>query len=125
MPFELNGDVEFIKSMQKIAVKLESKKDKTRILKAGAEPIRKAMSQKAPRSMIAKEHMGDNIIISDMQEGDFVEVGPAKKFFYAKFQEFGTVKQNAKPFAEPAYLEKRQEAIEAMANETKKVIEGG
>ena len=124
MPIDFSGDADFIKTMQKKAQKLESKAEKTRILKAGAEPIRKSMEQKAPRSEIGGDHMQDNIIISDIKEGDFVEIGPEKKFFYAPFQEFGTVNQSAKPFAEPAYLESRKESLQAMAEETRKVIEG-
>jgi len=124
MGIELIGSEAFIKVMLDKAKKLESKADKTRILKAGAEPIRKAMSEKAPRSSLPKAHMADNIIISDVKEGDFVNVGPEKSFFYGSFQEFGTKHHPPHPFAEPSYHEKKDEALNAMAAETKKVIEG-
>ena len=136
MPIEFTGDTDFIKAMQKKAKALTDKNLKKKILNAGAEPIRKAMAEKAPRGVknpntweskagkkYAVEHLKDNIIVSDIKENDTVEVGPESHFFYAKMLEFGTSKMAAQPFAEPGYLEKRNEAIEAMANETKKVIE--
>jgi len=141
MGIELSGVDEFIKSMQAKAKKLESKSEKTKILKAGAEPIRKAMADRAPRGIkktdtwqykvgkkYAIEHLKDNIIASDVKTDangeEYIAVGPEAHFFYGPFLEFGTSKMASQPFAEPAVIEKKNESLQAMAEETKKVIEG-
>jgi HK97 gp10 family phage protein len=42
-----------------------------------------------------------------------------------KFLEFGTVKMPAKPFLEPALIEKRQEALNKIAEVVRRAIESG
>jgi HK97 gp10 family phage protein len=97
-------------------------------LKAGAEVIQKAASERVPRSHAHKKHLADNIIISRVKTKDgvkYVEVGPTKgdnsEFFYGKFLEWGTSKMAARPFLGPAAAEKRDEVIETM----KQVIKDG
>ena len=127
MPFEISGIDEMLAKLKKIGGNVEKVKEKA--LKAGAEKIRKPIANLAPRSTIPHEHMADNIIISEVQKdsdgNEFVDVGPDKSKYYAKFQEFGTVKQKAKPFVEPGYLQGRKEALEAIAEVVKGAIESG
>ena len=126
MPVELSGDSEFIKLMQQKAKQLTSKSKKKQILLAGAELVRREIELNSPidNRNVSGEHMKDNIIITDISNNDTVNIGPEKRFFYDKFYEFGTTKQDAKPFVEPSYLKKRKDAISAMADKTRQVING-
>jgi len=76
-------------------------------LKVGAEilksEIEKEIRTKKLISDYDKKHLVDYIIISKIVDGE-IEVGPAHSFFYALFLEFGTVRQKATPFMEPAFL---------------------
>lgn len=124
----LTGTNEFITAIENVNSRLIDAIPS--ILKKGAEPVRKEASLKCNRSLYTKKHLQDNIIITDAQ-GDganqYVEVGAAKglkgEFFYAKFLEFGTVKNRAYPFMEPAVKSKAGESLEIIAQEVKGVIE--
>ncbi len=126
MPIELSGMNEMLQKLEKMGKNVD--KVKAKALKAGAEKIRKPIADLAPRSAIPHEHMADSIIISEVKKdsdgSEFVEVGPEKSKFYAKFQEFGTVKQKAKPFTEPGYLQGKKEALSTIAEVVKGAIEG-
>jgi HK97 gp10 family phage protein len=138
MPIELSGMNELLANLKKVAEDVEAVRPKA--LKAGAEPIRKAMGSKAPRGKkytqrwqykagkkYAVEHLADNIITSDVKgkgNDQYVEVGPEQHFFQASMLEHGTVKMRAQPFAEPAVIEKQDEALEAMADVVREAIEG-
>lgn len=90
-----------------------SRKVQVQALKKGAEPIRAMAASLAPRSEGAGEHLADHIIVavpSESRLGDeglfdtaAVEIGPARRFFYGLFQEFGTAFQPARPFLRPAF----------------------
>lgn len=86
-------------------------------LYAGAEIVRENASQRASRSLKAKEHLADNIVISEPKQNEsnkYVEVGPEAPFFYGKFLEYGTSKMNAQPFLGPAKAESRKEVLETI-----------
>jgi HK97 gp10 family phage protein len=94
------------------------------------------------------QHMADNIVISTPiveDEEESADVGPTRgandDFFYGKFIEFGAAAHDieikrgpyagmtvhhpgitAQPFVEPALLEKRDEALEAMADVIREAI---
>jgi HK97 gp10 family phage protein len=133
MPFEITGINEMLAKLKKVNVNVEKVKEKA--LKAGAEPIRKAMSKlvrrgvkeniewlKRNKGKYALEHLQDNIIISEVKD-DSVFVGPDKHFYYASMLEFGTVNMDSYPFAEPGYLEGRKEALENIAEVVREAIE--
>jgi len=90
-----------------------SRKVQVQALKKGAEPIRAMAASLAPRSEGSGEHLADHIIIavpSESQLGDeglfdtaAVHIGPARRFFYGSFREFGTAFQPARPFLRPAF----------------------
>ena len=86
-------------------------------LKDAAEPMRARMAQLAPREPGAPD-LADNMGISvasrigstaggrwvSREEGQAaVAVGPTKGFFYGLFQEYGTSRHRAQPFARPAF----------------------
>lgn len=76
-------------------------------LRTGAEPMRRAMERKAPRSDVPP-HMADTMTVSNARvEGGAaaVAVGPSKRGFYGSFVEFGTSRMSAEPFARPAFDE--------------------
>lgn len=121
MPIELSGMNEMLQKLEKMGKNVDKVKEKA--LKAGAEKIRKPIADLAPRSKIPHEHMADSIIISEVKKdtggNEFVEVGPEKSKFWAKFNEFGTVKMKAHPFVEPGFLQGKKEALEAIAEVVK------
>lgn len=74
-------------------------------LMAGGEVIRAAAAAMAPRAPGAPD-LADNIVISQARPDDGsvgIAIGPARRFFYAGFQEFGTSRHRAQPFLRPAY----------------------
>jgi HK97 gp10 family phage protein len=110
-------------------------------LKDSAEVIRRQASINCPRDnssanlrkkYAAGQHLADNIIISDVEGTGFrqrVLVGPQKgdhdDFYYGKFLEFGTSKMAAKPFVEPAFLAKRRESREIIADAIREALRNG
>ncbi len=86
-------------------------------LYAGAKIVQANASQRATRSSKAKEHLADNIVISEPKQDEsnkYVEVGPEAPFFYGKFLEYGTTKMAARPFLGPAKAESRKEVRETI-----------
>ena len=84
---------------------------------AGAKIVQKYASQRAPRSSETKEHLADNIVISDPKQdenGKYVEVGPKAPFFYGKFLEYGTSKMSPRPFMGPAQAESKKQVLETI-----------
>ena len=94
-----------LEGMEELIARLQSADDRvanvvTKIaLNAGAQIIKKGVSQKIRRSKADKEHAADHIEISKVMKKDgipYVQIGPEKgdhsKFFYLKFLEWGTVK---------------------------------
>jgi len=110
MPIELTGMKELLANLERVAKNVQQVRYKA--LLAGAEVIRKAMSEKAPRGSEAEalakkyspgKHAADNIAISQPKQderGESVDVGPAKgdndDFFYMKFFEWGAAAHDEK-----------------------------
>jgi len=128
MPIDLSGMSELLNRLQAVGGNVKQAEEKA--LKKGAEVIRQAMSDGAPTGTknpqtwqykagkkYAVEHLKDNIILSKIKGSGvrrYIDIGPEKHFFYAKFFELGTVKMEKQAFMEPAFLAKRQEAKDAM-----------
>jgi len=91
-----------------------------RVLKTAAEPIRGRAAELAPIDPTSELDLKDWMVISATTQigaavgGEWqaaaadeyqaaVAVGPARKVFYGRFVEFGTVKMSAKPFLRPAF----------------------
>lgn len=79
-----------------------------------SEPLRKEMGRLAPRRPPHPD-MADNIIAVTARGADIQEVavlvGPAKRFFYATFLEFGTAFMSARAFARPAFDATREKVL--------------
>ena len=137
MPIELTGMEVMLQKLRQVNKNVEFVKEVA--LKAGAEIIRKEIRAKAQwhvkrttgwavkaGKIYAIRHLKDNIIISRVSgqgSNQFVLVGPEKHFFYGFFSEFGTVKQKPIPFVEPAFIEKRKEALSTIADVIREAIE--
>lgn len=80
-----------------------------------AEPMRRRMATLAPREPGAPD-MADHIAVQPLTAAQLraageaadefkagVAVGPEKPFYYGFYQEFGTVRHGAQPFARPAF----------------------
>lgn len=95
-------------------------------LKAGAEPLQKAMQDHINVSSKDQPHLKYNIVVSrtknDGYDNRYKEVGPDKELAWrAKFLEFGTTKMSARPFMAPAIDETPEEILHRMAE----VFRGG
>lgn len=81
-------------------------------LRKAAEPLRAEMAARAPRgpSRVGRRfpvHLKDSITIMTMRQSvaddPTVAVGPSKDAFWGFFQEYGTVRHGAQPFAGPSF----------------------
>lgn len=121
MPIELTGMDDLLARLQGIGSNVEQVKEKA--LKKGAEVMRAEMAANAP---VLTGKLKESIEVSNIktQNGSmYVDVGPKKEVFYAKFAEFGTVKQRKKPFIEPAFLSKRKETLDIIKETIREAIE--
>lgn len=108
----VTGSEDLVRQMSALSVELR-RSAVLGAVKAAAEPIRERMAQLAPRGPDAP-HIADNISVSvvsriegvAVHEGSAaVAIGPAKKFFYGWFWEFGWKFHGARPFVRPAFEE--------------------
>lgn len=80
-------------------------------LKEAAEPMRRAMSQKAPRDRTDPEQpaLAESIVVGNARGEDAQEVaiaiGPSRDTYYGSFQELGTAEFPAQPFVRPGFDE--------------------
>ncbi|GIW49015.1 MAG: hypothetical protein KatS3mg079_491 [Caloramator sp.] len=125
---ELEGMQELIDRVNKLGTKGEVIKKNT-LIKAGTL-VKNAMEKKAPRSILNKKHMADNIKMSDIEKEngvDYIKIGPNKgdnsEFFYSKFTEWGTSKIPAQHWAENSVLENKKEINEIIVEELKRGLE--
>lgn len=125
----VEGLQELIDNVNKLGV--EGKKIKEKALKQSAEKVKNTMKDKAPKSDFDKEHMADNINISDIKSEDgvdYIEIGPNKgdnsEFFYSKFTEWGTSKIPAQHWAENSLLENEKDIKNIIIQELQKGLEG-
>ena len=116
---ELSGMDELLARLQRTAQNVSEVKKKA--LMAGAEIIRDEIEARAPVDTGTLK----NNIVTDPKGDEYVDVGPDKDAYWAKWQEFGSTKQAAKPFIEPAFLTKRREAQAAMRDVIKEAIDSG
>lgn len=102
------------------------------MLRAGAikaaEPIRQTMSQLAPHRPGAPD-LRSNIGISEIKtKGGALEaavaIGPTREFFYGYYQEFGTSRHGAQPFARPAFDTKTMQSIQILKAELWRALVG-
>jgi HK97 gp10 family phage protein len=90
---------------------------------AGAEVLRQEIEDKAPRGAEPSPasakygRLSDNIraVVRRVQHGrTTMEIGPARKAFWALFLEKGTSRMAAQPFIRPAFDAKGEEAAQAV-----------
>jgi len=125
----------FEKSMNSISTMIKA--NEPNIVYQGAKEIWKETVARAPRGK--RKNLADSIIMSEIKESSdgscYIEVGPSKKKgFYGVMVEHGTVQRKTEsgasrgfvapqPFAEPAFQASKGRALDAMAKETKRLIE--
>ncbi len=86
---ELEGLDALIDKVNKLGQQGERIKKKA--LDEAGKLVKVSMEKKAPRSSESKNHMADNIKVSDIEKGDgvdYVDIGPKKgdnsEFYYSK-----------------------------------------
>lgn len=131
MPSEvkLEGFDQLLTNIQQLGDK--ASRVENQALRAGAVKLLKAISIRAPRSTLTKEHFADHIGISKVKLTNgikTVSVGVEKtdnsKFFYAKFIEWGTSKLSPSPFMAPAAAESQKDIVDAMADVLRGAVSG-
>ncbi|ERM91894.1 hypothetical protein O163_08135 [Caldanaerobacter subterraneus subsp. yonseiensis KB-1] len=121
---EINGLQDILNELKKKSENISKLENEA--LRNAAQIVKEAAEQKAPVSKAKKEHMKDNIIISNISTSQgvkYIKVGVKKDFYYAKFVEFGTTKMKARPFMQPAYEENIEKIQQAMINTLKEGLE--
>ncbi|MBO9596371.1 MAG: HK97 gp10 family phage protein [Cohnella sp.] len=129
MGIELQGVEEWLEALRR-KLGEASNRVENRGLSAAGEIMAAAMKDKAPVSEKTSDtHLRDDIKVSGVRRKDgikYVLVGPGKKTAWrAHFPEFGTTKMTAKPFVYPAFHEKKDEALAAIADEFRRGLEEG
>lgn len=98
-------------------------------LREAGEPIAEAMRNRVDVSERRNKHLRNDIKVSRVRRKDgmkFVLVGAGKKTAWrGHFLEWGTSKMRARPWAEPAFHEKKAEALQTLAAEFRKGLKGG
>ncbi|WP_419877990.1 HK97-gp10 family putative phage morphogenesis protein [Brevibacillus centrosporus] len=121
---ELTGIDEILRAVRQ-RLEAGSARVERNALKAAGEAVAGSMRQKvAVSNMSYARHTRDNITVSGIRRKDglkYVLIGPNKKVSWrAHFIEFGTSNQSAQPFIEPAFREKKDEALQILAEELRK-----
>lgn len=119
----LEGGAELAATLRALPTRVSRNVQKEALF-AAAEPMRSRMARLAPREPGAPD-LADNIVISGgrggtdkltgLEKAISVAVGPSKGFFYGFFQEFGTSRHGAQPFARPAFDSEAPKAVQALA----------
>ena len=121
MPVRLSGMDELLARLARTNANVDIVREKA--LKKGAEVIRGEIVSRTP---VRTGNLKDNIVIGEVKgqgSKQYVDVGPSKgQGFYGKYLEFGTKKMAAKPFIEPAFLAKRKEAMDVIAEVIEEAI---
>ncbi|CAM3743946.1 HK97-gp10 family putative phage morphogenesis protein [Cohnella lubricantis] len=127
--FELQGVDEWLDALRRKLGEASARVE-NRGLRAAGEIMAGAMRDKAPVSEKASgTHIRDDIKVSGVRRKDgvkYVLVGPSKKTSWrAHFPEFGTQKMTARSFIYPAFHEKKDAALAALADEFREGLENG
>jgi HK97 gp10 family phage protein len=122
--FRLEGTEHLLAELRQ-KVKRATDRVESKALKAGGELLADDMRHRAPVSERATDlHLKDHIRVSNVQRKGgvkYILIGPDKKVSWrAHFPEFGSSKQSATPYIEPAFHAKKREALEVIAEELRK-----
>jgi HK97 gp10 family phage protein len=139
---ELQGVDEYLADLRRRLGSASDRLEKKGLVKAGGI-IQEEMRSRAPRSASPRQpapktqmwrtgqHAADGIKLSRLirKEGQKyiligIQPGDNSKYFYLKFFEFGTSKLSAEPWCEPSLHAKKGEALQALADEFRKGLEG-
>jgi len=122
---EMSGMDELLAKVEQMGLKVS--KVEGIALKAAAEPVAADMRSIVRVSRINELHIKDDIQISNVKTEagvKYVEVGPIKTAWRAKFLEFGTSKMTAKPFMGPAYEQNKQNIQKIIQSSIEEALKG-
>lgn len=97
-------------------------------LKAAGKFLAEDMAARAPRDVVVAgvtlaEEIVFQVKVSTVKDRAAVEVGPTRRAFYGRFQEFGTEQHAAQPFMRPTLDMGGQSAIAVFASHMKAGLE--
>ena len=122
-----SGRNELIKALKAVEEAPTRKGKLERAALAGGRVISYEAERRAPRRKGGGGNQAYKTIrarhVSSGRGVAHIAVGPSSKGYYLMFQEFGTSRHKAQPFLRPAFDEKQHEAIQAMADEFKRIME--
>ncbi|MNF91613.1 hypothetical protein D3C84_742200 [compost metagenome] len=104
-----------------------------RVEKKALKAAGKILADEMERRVVVSDksynlHTKMHIVVSNVKKRNgvkYVTIGPGKKVsFRSHFIEFGTSKQSARPFIEPSYHAKKDEALNELAEELRKGLRG-
>lgn len=116
MKFE--GGAELARALGSLSTRV-SKGIQRDALRDAAEPMRREMAVLAPHEPGTPD-LRDTMTISNARGADAneiaVAVGPSRAGFYGSFQELGTSRHSAQPFARPAFDAKAPQALRILSD---------
>lgn len=110
------GGAEIARKLNALPAKV-SRQAQLDALKAAAEPIRAEMQANAPVDIASRhqdqlyESMNISTVRASGDQSAEIAVGPSKRAFWGLFQEYGTARHSAQPFARPAFDRHRGTAL--------------
>lgn len=123
--FKISGFDETVRNLRQLPQEIAGKVLDAAMRKAGT-PMAQDAARTAPRSATPSSagHMGDSIKMrkfTDQGSTNDLEVnyaiGPDRTHFYGGFEEFGTVKESARPFLRPAFDRDGRTVIDDLGRE--------
>jgi len=122
---EMSGMDELLAKVEQMGLKVS--KVEGVALRAAADPVAADMRSLVRFSKKNEVHIRDDIQISNVKTKagvKYVDVGPVKTAWRAKFLEFGTVKMTAKPFMGPAYEHNKQNIQKIIQSSIEEALKG-
>ncbi|MHB1042371.1 MAG: HK97-gp10 family putative phage morphogenesis protein [Eubacteriales bacterium] len=113
---KITGLKEAIENLNKLGKEVAERAKGSGLI-AGARVLQAGMERRAPRRT---GKLAGSIMIEI--EGETAKIGPSADAWYGKFQEYGTTRQPAQPFARPTLDEDGNAAIKAVGDEIARVI---
>lgn len=119
----IEGGDKLARDLRALSSRVSKRVQRDALLKGG-EVIRAAIASNAPRGD-DEPHLADHIGISTIRPDDGsvgIAIGPTRRVFYGTFNEWGTSRQGARPFARPAFDSESPRAMQIIRAEIRDAL---